>query len=367
MHAFIKNPAFRAGLAALACCFALSGCTMPAGAGDSTASPAPTAAATAALAPSPSPSPSPASDADIALRARAAFNGHFKLNYDKYDTGQEIATFAELMELRHLFTGMADDYEAAVSAAANAALAAAREFDPDAALGLTCPEADWRFMVALCCDCAETADAKLLRLSGVDVAYENGALAVNVALPRFEAFFENEAPDVQYNALTIYCYLNTVYNEDGSETNSDGAYAFPEGYAETLAEPLPKRHIKEGWYDERSDATRHHMGTDITAPEGRIIHACGAGTVLYIGWTDIAGNYVMILDDYGFRFTYCHMVERTKWVEVGDRVEAGQVIGNVGDTGNSDAPHLHLSIITPEHRYVDPYPLVAEIRELARG
>lgn len=364
MHGFIRKPAFRAGLAVLACCFALSSCTVPADTG--VASPSPGEALSTPASASPSPS-LPVSDEEIAFEAYVAFGEKFHLDYDECETEQDIETFPELMELRYLFTDMADGYEAAVALAANAALAATREFDPDATLALACPDADWRFMVALCCDCQENADAKLLRLSDIDVSYESGVLAVDVTLPGFEAFFENEALDIQYDALTVYCYLNTVYAEDGSETGSEGTYEFPEGYAETLAEPLPQRTLRASWYNDRSDATRRHMGTDIRAPQGRIIHACSAGKVLYIGYTDVAGNYVMIQDDYGFRFTYCHMVEITTWVQVNDRVEAGQVIGNVGNTGNSDAPHLHLSIMTPEYRYIDPSPLMVRVRQLTGG
>lgn len=319
---------------------------------------------------SPAPEASPAalpSDPDLSFEAYVAFGHAFHLNYDQYDTDRDIETIPELIELRHLFTGMADDYDAVVQAAAQAALEAVQEYDPDATLTLSAPVSDWRFMVALCCDCAEKPEDKLIRLSDIDTTYADGVLNVSVTLPNFEAFFENESGDVQYNALTIYCYLNTVYQADGSETNSDGSYTFPAGYAETLVEPLPERYLKEGWYNDRSNATRRHMGMDITAPQGRIIHSCTDGTVLYIGWTDVAGNYVMIIDDLGYRYTYCHMVEPTTHVKVGDRVTAGAVIGNVGSTGNSDAPHLHLSIIVPEDRYVDPFPLIYAVRKLTNG
>lgn len=352
-----------AGLLILALCLVSAGCSLPASTDAATDSPA-------AYTPSPAPDASPSatlSNDDLSFEAYVAFGHAFHLNYDQYDTEQDIETIPELMDLRSLFTGMADDYDATIHAAANAALEKVREYDPDAALNLSAPVSDWRFMIALCCDCAEKPEDKLIRLSNIDTAYADGVLNVTVALPAFEAFFANESEDVQYNALTIYCYLNTVYNFDGSETNSDGSYTFPEGYAETLVEPLPKRYIKEGWYNDRSNATRRHMGTDITAPEGRIIHSCTDGVVLYIGWTDVAGNYVMILDDLGFRYTYCHLVEPTTHVKVGDRVTAGDIIGNVGNTGNSDAPHLHLSIIVPNFRYVDPFPLIYEVRQLTNG
>lgn len=346
-------------------CLMLAGCDTPALPDGGSPSPSPQASPMETAIPAFS-TPVP-SDEEIAAAAREAFRDVFALDYEKYDTDRDIQTVTELMELRYLFTGMAADYEAAVTTAAKAAFDAAHAYDPHIAFHLECPAADWRFMVALCCDCAEKPEDKLLRLSAVEVEYAPSALKITVALPDFDAFFGNESGDVQYNALTIYSYLNTVYDINGNDTNSNGQYAFPEGYAATLVEPLPQRTLRPSWYNDRSNATRRHMGTDIRAPLGRKIHACGDGVVLYIGYTDIAGNYVVIKDDYGFRYTYCHFVEPTTHVKVGDVVKAGDIIGNVGSTGNSDAPHLHLSIITPEFVYVDPYPLMCEIRKLVNG
>lgn len=56
------------------------------------------------------------------------------------------------------------------------------------------------------------------------------------------------------------------------------------------------------------------------------------------------------------------MVQLTTFLSEGDRVEQGQLIGHVGNTGNSDAPHLHLSIIAPEYVYINPYPVLARVR-----
>lgn len=367
MHMHKPAARFLLGIVVLALC--LSGCAQPVS-GPGGAKVTHTAAQTPAPALLPTlpttPAPPPA-DADIAADARDVYLAALTLDYAAYDIEQEVATITELLALRALYEGMAADYLAAIRTAADAALARAQSFAPQATLELALPAADWRFMVALSADCEEKPEQKLLRLSTADVCFANGVLTITASLPAFETFFEYESRSVQYEALSIYCYLHTVYDEFGEELHADGSYAFPAGYAESLVEPLPKRNIKDGWYNDRSNATRRHMGTDITAPEGRIIHAIGAGAVLYIGYTDLAGNYVVVADNYGFRLTYCHMVEPTTHVKVGDRVEAGQIIGNVGNTGNSDAPHLHLSVITPEYRYVNPYPLLARVRELTKG
>ena len=84
--------------------------------------------------------------------------------------------------------------------------------------------------------------------------------------------------------------------------------------------------------------------------------------MIRVAYNDIAGNYVVVRDKYGFYYVYCHMVELTTFLAEGERVEQGQLIGHVGNTGNSDAPHLHLSIIAPEHIYINPYPVLHRVR-----
>lgn len=84
----------------------------------------------------------------------------------------------------------------------------------------------------------------------------------------------------------------------------------------------------------------NHRGEDLVAPAGTPIHAVGAGTV-WTGWDGGAGNYTMITHSNGAVSVYMHQSSfaiRSGWVE------AGQVIGYVGSTGNSTGPHLHFEI-----------------------
>lgn len=58
----------------------------------------------------------------------------------------------------------------------------------------------------------------------------------------------------------------------------------------------------------------------------------------------VGGNYV-IVDIGGGRYAfYAHLVPGSLTVKVGDRVRRGQVLGKLGNSGNSDAPHLHFHI-----------------------
>ena len=80
-------------------------------------------------------------------------------------------------------------------------------------------------------------------------------------------------------------------------------------------------------------------------------------------WQAMAGNHV-VLDIGGGRYVlYGHLELGSLRVRVGDDVRRGQVLGNVGDSGNSDAPHLHLQVqnkpaFDVEDRALRTYPFV---------
>ena len=67
-------------------------------------------------------------------------------------------------------------------------------------------------------------------------------------------------------------------------------------------------------------------------PEGATIQMAG-------------GNHVVVDIGEGRFAFYAHMQPGSVRVEVGDRVRAGQVLGLLGNTGNTDAPHLHFHIM----------------------
>jgi murein DD-endopeptidase MepM/ murein hydrolase activator NlpD len=81
-----------------------------------------------------------------------------------------------------------------------------------------------------------------------------------------------------------------------------------------------------------------HTGIDIPAPEGTPVRAVAAGEVIFADVALDYGNLVRI-DHGGFQTLYAHLADM--WVQAGERVEAGQVIGTVGSTGVSLGPHLH--------------------------
>ena len=137
-------------------------------------------------------------------------------------------------------------------------------------------------------------------------------------------------------------------------------YQFPQEYLKTIIHPVKGGEIKNGWYDPRSHRTRLHMGTDIKMRAKTPILSMTDGVVLYIGYLPIPGNYVIIQDPYGYVYHYYHMFVMTTSIKEGDKVKQGEQIGIVGSTGNSVAYHLHLGIVTPEGKYVNPYDLFVQ-------
>lgn len=106
-----------------------------------------------------------------------------------------------------------------------------------------------------------------------------------------------------------------------------------------------------------------HTGVDIGASRGAIVHAAGPGEVLWAGYGLYRGQYdlgdpyglaVAIRHDYGYKgqllyTVYAHMDSILVWE--GQRVEAGDPLGTVGDTGHAEGHHLHFEVRLGENRY----------------
>ena len=88
---------------------------------------------------------------------------------------------------------------------------------------------------------------------------------------------------------------------------------------------------------------RFHYGMDFTAPTGTDVFSTGNGIVKEVGRNSGYGNTVVIDHGYGYETLYGHL-SRTK-VIIGQSVNRGDVIGLIGSTGASTAPHLHYEVM----------------------
>lgn len=88
---------------------------------------------------------------------------------------------------------------------------------------------------------------------------------------------------------------------------------------------------------------RLHNGTDITGTRSDNIYAIQSGTVINVGYHSSSGNYIYIKHNNTYTSTYLHL--RKQLVKEGDKVEKGQLIGIMGNTGASTGKHLHLGLL----------------------
>jgi murein DD-endopeptidase MepM/ murein hydrolase activator NlpD len=89
-----------------------------------------------------------------------------------------------------------------------------------------------------------------------------------------------------------------------------------------------------------------HHGDDIFAPLGAPILAVASGTVFSVGWNEIGGNRLWLRDGQGNLFYYAHLSAFSPLAVNGNRVNAGAVLGFVGNTGDAEGTpyHLHFEI-----------------------
>jgi LysM repeat protein len=85
-----------------------------------------------------------------------------------------------------------------------------------------------------------------------------------------------------------------------------------------------------------------HSAIDIGAKLGTPIYASQGGRIEYAGWSSGYGYNILINHGNGTKTRYGHASKL--YVKTGDVIEAGEVVGAVGSTGNSTGPHIHFEI-----------------------
>lgn len=98
-------------------------------------------------------------------------------------------------------------------------------------------------------------------------------------------------------------------------------------------------------------------GTDFGAPIGTPLYAAKSGVIEEAGPASGYGLWIRIRTDEGELLEYGHNNEN--FVQKGQRVQAGEVIGTVGNRGDSTGPHLHFGVQDPAGNWTDPVPWLA--------
>lgn len=124
--------------------------------------------------------------------------------------------------------------------------------------------------------------------------------------------------------------------------------------------------FEDDWHDERPWG-RAHKGNDLHGEPGMPLVAIEAGTVIQANWHWSGGRQIYLsAEATGDVYYYAHLAEWADWIWTGTRVEAGDVIGLLGDSGNASSPHLHLGWMPGSYtmdldNLQNPYPLLVEI------
>jgi murein DD-endopeptidase MepM/ murein hydrolase activator NlpD len=92
--------------------------------------------------------------------------------------------------------------------------------------------------------------------------------------------------------------------------------------------------------------TAWHHGNDIFAPLGAPVLAVSDGTLFLVGWNDVGGHRLWLRDRQGNEYYYAHLSAYSPLAVNGAQVEAGDVLGFVGDSGDAAGTpyHLHFEI-----------------------
>ncbi len=139
-----------------------------------------------------------------------------------------------------------------------------------------------------------------------------------------------------------------------------------------------KSSFRDDFHEPRgADAEREHLGIDIIAAKMTPVVAAVAGTVTNVVSPEASWGYSLsITDSDGYQYRYLHLNNDTPGTDDGKggeqnayapdirrgaRVEKGQLIGWVGDSGNAEAvgSHLHFEIREERRTPVNPYPSLA--------
>jgi murein DD-endopeptidase MepM/ murein hydrolase activator NlpD len=151
-----------------------------------------------------------------------------------------------------------------------------------------------------------------------------------------EAFLYQEAdPKSSFNAH---------YTEDGEALIHSG-----------LRYPLDRLHITStyGYRIHPITGSRaFHSGVDYRGAVGTPVYAVADGVVVQSSFSNENGNFIAIKHSDNSQSWYLHLSQRS--VGNGQRIKGRQIIGKVGNTGNSSGPHLHFSIKQPNGSWMNP-------------
>jgi septal ring factor EnvC (AmiA/AmiB activator) len=153
--------------------------------------------------------------------------------------------------------------------------------------------------------------------------------------------------------------VNETVGETGTEKTGEVLSMIPEGglfdelrdfvskYSGFMMLAPAGNPVGGGWvsrgFGDVISAEVRHTGIDLAVPEGTEVHSTMSGRVIFAGADETYGNMVVIVNGIsGYTTIYGHNSELK--IKTGDSVKAGDLVALSGNTGKSEAPHLHYEI-----------------------
>lgn len=166
---------------------------------------------------------------------------------------------------------------------------------------------------------------------------------------------------VDARRANVAAQFNLAVFAAGSDIVIHG-FVFPVGDPHTFGDSFGAPRMMGSTYEHA------HQGTDIMAPSGTPLLAAERGIITKMGSDVLGGTKIWVKGESGTYYYYAHLSAFAEGMADGLVVEAGTVIGFVGDTGNAKggSPHLHFEIHPDGGPAVNPYPLLKVVDDLAR-
>jgi len=209
-----------------------------------------------------------------------------------------------------------------------------------------------------------------------------GFLAVPKALEHDDLLAENELLKADrswvlaelekelLNLKAMRTYVETILGPDVEipiDLNSPDSHepillsGVPISVLENLPTTMPVAgYITQGFVPPSRSWKGSHTGIDVAAPKETAIFSAASGLVVFSGWTLDFGHLIIITHGDGYITLYGHNEENL--VEAPQRVERGQLIALLGETGDATGPHLHFEI-WKDGVPVDPVEFIVEYHD----
>jgi murein DD-endopeptidase MepM/ murein hydrolase activator NlpD len=197
-------------------------------------------------------------------------------------------------------------------------------------------------------------DSKNLQLADLEQQIGENAATLQELIAQAEAEAEKQrqaAEAAAAAAAAASTVTASTGNSGGGNSSaggsSGGSASYAPGSSGTVvsgsgyfSNPCPSGYVSSPFGPR--DYGGYHYGLDLAAPQGTPTYAADSGTVVIAGWSDSAGNWVVINHGNGFVTKYMH--HSALCVTAGQYVQRGQQIGYVGNTGDSFGAHLHFQV-----------------------